>query len=228
MDNLKVSIITVCYNSEKFIRDAIESVLSQTYSNIEYIIVDGGSKDQTVNIVKSYDYRISKFISEPDNGIYDAMNKGIKLATGDIVGIINSDDFYASNDVIQKIVNGFDEDTDATYGDLLVVFRDDTNRIKREYKANRFTIRSLKYGIMPGHATIFLRRELFEQYGLYKTDYKIAADFDLLVRYVYLHSIKLKYIPQIVIKARTGGTSDDNILTKFKISKDISPAYPLS
>lgn len=219
---MKVSIITVCYNSEAFIKDAIESVLNQTYQNIEYIIVDGGSKDNTISIIENYKDKIAKFISEPDNGIYDAMNKGINMATGDIVGILNSDDFYNSNQVIENIVNSFNvKSIDAIYGDLFVVYRDNPEKIKRKYLANKFSKKSLKYGIMPGHATFFIKRDLFKQYGLYKTNYKIAADFDLIVRFIYCHKIRIKYLPQIVLRARTGGTSDDNFITKFKISREV-------
>ena len=219
---MKISIITVCYNSEKYIKYAIESVINQTYANIEYIIVDGNSKDKTVDIIKSYGNKITKFVSEPDKGIYDAMNKGIKMATGDVVAILNSDDFYANTNVIENIANAFtDNSIDGIYGDLLVVFRENTDKIKRKYEANKFQLKSLKYGIMPGHATIFLKRHLFEKYGLYKTDYKIAADFELLVRMLYTHKINIKYLPQIVIKARTGGVSDNNFLAKLKISKEV-------
>jgi glycosyltransferase involved in cell wall biosynthesis len=219
---LKISIITVCYNSEKYIKYAIESVINQTYTNIEYIIVDGASKDKTVDIIKSYGNKIAKFVSEPDKGIYDAMNKGIKMATGDVVAILNSDDFYANTTVIENIANAFtDNSIDGIYGDLLVVFRENTDKIKRKYEADKFQLKSLEYGIMPGHATIFLKRYVFEKYGLYKTDYKIAADFELLVRMLYTHKIKIKYLPQIVIKARTGGVSDNNFLAKLKISKEV-------
>jgi len=197
-------------------------VISQTYRNIEYIIIDGASTDKTTDIVKSYGNKITKFISEPDKGIYDAMNKGIKMATGEIIAILNSDDFYANTNVIANIANAFtDKFIDGIYGDLLVVFREDTNKIKRKYESKKFRLKSLEYGIMPGHATIFLKRHLFEKYGIYKTDYKIAADFELLVRMIYANKIKINYLPQIFIKARTGGVSDNNIITKFKISKEI-------
>ena len=219
---MKISIVTVCYNSEKHISCAIDSVINQSYKNIEYIIIDGASKDNTVNIIKSYGNKITKFISEPDNGIYDAMNKGIKMATGDVVAVLNSDDFYESNEVVQNIVNAFSEpNIDGIYGDLLVVFRDNTNKIKRRYEASKFSTNSLKYGIMPGHATIFLKRHLFETYGLYNTSYKIAGDFELLLRMLHTHKINIKHLPQIVIKARTGGISDNNIISKLKISKEV-------
>lgn len=219
---LKVSIITVCYNSEKFIRNAVDSVLCQSYQDIEYIIIDGGSTDNTVEIVRSYGSKISKFISEPDKGIYDAMNKGLKMATGDIIAILNSDDFYAGSEVIKNITGAFaDETTLIAYGDLQVVDRDNTDKIIRLYKADKFTLKSLKYGIMPGHATIFLRKKIFEQYGYYKTDYRIAADFDFVVRVLYKHKIPAVYVPQIVLKARVGGISTDGIMTKFAISKEV-------
>ncbi len=219
---MKISIITVCYNSEQFIKSAIDSILSQTYNDIEYIIVDGASNDKTVEIIKSYGNKITKFISEPDKGIYDAMNKGIKMSSGEIVAILNSDDFYTDNNVIRDIATAFsDNSIDGIYGNLLVVYRDNIDKIKRRYEAKKFRVKSLEYGIMPGHATIFLKRNLFEKYGLYKTNYKIAADFDLLVRMLYTHKIKIHYLPRIILKARTGGVSDNNIFTKFKISKEV-------
>lgn len=222
---MKVSIITVCYNSEEFIKDAIDSVLSQSYSNIEYIIIDGNSTDRTIDIVKSYGSKISKFISEKDKGIYDAMNKGISLSSGEIVAILNSDDFYTGPNVISNIVACFQTyNPDGIYGDLDVVFRDNTKRVKRKYLADKFSAKSLEFGIMPGHATIFLKRELFDKFGMYKLNYPISADFELIVRYLIKGGIKLHYLPQIVIKARTGGVSDNSIITKIKISKEIKRA----
>lgn len=222
MNNLKISIITVCFNSEEFIKDAIDSVLNQTYSNIEYIIIDGGSSDRTVEIVKSYGSKITKFISEKDKGIYDAMNKGINNSTGDIIAILNSDDFYDNPNVISNIVECFlMNNPDGVYGDLNVVYRDDVSRVKRQYLADKFNVNSLAYGIMPGHATIFLKRELFTKFGIYSLNYPISADFELLVRFLYANKIKLQYLPQIVLKARTGGVSDNSFFTKLKISKEI-------
>ena len=222
MNNLKISIITVCFNSEAFIKDAIDSVLNQTYSNIEYIIIDGGSSDRTVEIVKSYGSKITKFISEKDKGIYDAMNKGINNSTGDIIAILNSDDFYDNPNVISNTVECFlMNNPDGVYGDLNVVYRDDVSRVKRQYLADKFNVNSLAYGIMPGHATIFLKRELFTKFGIYSLNYPISADFELLVRFLYANKIKLQYLPQIVLKARTGGVSDNSFFTKLKISKEI-------
>jgi glycosyltransferase involved in cell wall biosynthesis len=222
---MKVSIITVCYNSKEFIQHAIDSVLDQTYSNIEYIIIDGNSTDGTVDIIKSYGDKITKFVSERDNGIYDAMNKGILLSTGDVLAILNSDDFYTSSNVINNIVECFQKyNPDGVYGDLDVVFRYNTKRIKRNYLADKFTTRSLKFGIMPGHATIFLKRDLFFRLGMYKLNYPISADFELLVRYIIKGKIKLHYLSQKVLKARTGGVSDNNIISKIKISKEIKRA----
>lgn len=219
---MKISIITVCFNSEKYIRNAIESVLGQTYSNIEYIIIDGDSKDQTMQIVKSYGDSIQVVVSEPDKGIYDAMNKGLKLATGDVVAILNSDDFYDNPNVIFNIVECFSlNNPDGIYGDLNVVYRDDITRLKRQYLADKFNVNSLANGIMPGHATIFLKRDLFTKFGFYSLNYPISADFELLVRFLYANKIKLKYLPQIVLKARTGGISDNSFFTKLKISKEI-------
>ncbi len=189
---MKVSIITVTYNSEKYIASCIESVLSQNYADIEYIIVDGASRDNTNTIIKSYGNRISKYISEPDKGIYDAMNKGIQMATGDIVGILNSDDFFPDNNVIAKIVAIFSErEVDALYGDIAFVRPENTEKVIRYYSAKKFTPARFKYGYMPPHPSFYAKRALFETYGMYKLGYKIAADYELLIRFLFRY--KLKY-----------------------------------
>lgn len=209
---MKVSIITVVWNNAKTIKYAIDSVLSQTYENIEYIIVDGASTDGTVEIVKSYGDKISKFISEKDKGLYDAMNKGIKLATGDVVGILNSDDFYMNEFVIEKIVKEFEEKSvDSVYADLVFVKPENLNRVVRYYDSSYFNPKKFAYGWMPAHPTFFLKREIYSKQGVFKTDYKIAADFDICARFLYRNKISYSYIKEPLIKMRVGGVS-----TSFK------------
>jgi len=178
---MKVSIITVVWNNADTIKDAIDSVLSQTYKNIEYIVVDGASTDGTVEIVQSYGEKIDKFISEPDNGLYNAMNKGVKLATGDIVGILNSDDFYIDESVIEKVVKEFEEKrVDSVFADLVFVKPANLDKTVRYYDSSHFTPKKFAYGWMPAHPTFFAKREAYEKYGVFKTDYKIAADYEHL------------------------------------------------
>lgn len=209
---MKISLITVTYNSAKTLRDTIESVLSQTYPDIEYIVIDGSSTDNTMEIVRAYEPKFGgkmKWISEKDCGIYDAMNKGIKLATGDVIGILNSDDFFTAPDVIEKIAKGFDEDTDAVYGDIHFVNPDNLQRCVRYYSSKIFKRSLMKMGFMPAHPSFYCRKSCFEKYGYYKTDYKIAADFDLLLRFIYVNRIGIKYLPLDVVTMRLGGASTD-------------------
>ena len=226
---MKISLITVCYNSEKYIRSAIESVLNQTYKDIEYIIVDGGSTDTTMDIVKSYEPEFNgrmRWISEKDNGLYDAMNKGIKMANGDIVGIINSDDFYIENTVIEQVANTFIQhnDTQIVFGDVLFVNPDNLDKPVRYYRSKNFTLNRFRFGFMPAHPTFFTYKANFEKIGYYKTNYTIAADFELLLRFMYLNQLKYKYIPLIFMKMRTGGISTKSYKSKIILNKEISRA----
>lgn len=209
---MRISIITVAYNSDKTLRDTINSVLAQTYEDIEYIVVDGLSKDKTVDIIREYEPQFAgrmKWISEKDSGLYDAMNKGIRMATGDVVGILNSDDFFTSNDVIEKVVAGFTKDTDAVYGDIHFVNPDNLQRCVRYYSSKIFKRSLMKMGFIPAHPSFYCRKECFEKFGYYKTDYKIAADFDLLLRFIYVHQIRIKYLPVDMVTMRLGGASTD-------------------
>jgi glycosyltransferase involved in cell wall biosynthesis len=219
---LKVSIITVSHNSVKTISDTIKSVLAQSYSNIEYIVVDGSSTDGTVELIKSFGSRISKFISEPDCGIYDAINKGIGLATGEIVGIVNSDDFFYNNDVIGKVVQAFSEnDIDAVIGDAQFVDPVQTSKIVRYYSSKSFSVSKFKYGFMPAHPSFYVKREFFDKFGYYKTDYKIGADFELLIRFLYINNLKCKYLEMPFLSMRMGGVSNKSIHSKYILNKEI-------
>ncbi len=225
MVNLLVSIITVSYNSRGTISDTIKSILGQTYKNIEYIIVDGSSIDGTIDLVNSFGKSISKFISEPDNGIYDAINKGIKLATGDIVGILNSDDFFCDNNIIERLVGSFREhEIGAVYGDVQFVDPIKTSKIVRYYSSKFFNTGKFKFGFMPAHPSFYVKRELFKKLGYYKTDYKIAADFELLIRFLYNNQIKYKYIEMPFVSMRTGGVSNKSIRSVYTLNKEIARA----
>lgn len=222
MINPKISIITVVWNNVSTIKDAIDSVLSQTYENIEYIVVDGASRDGTVEIVQSYGDRITKFISEKDNGLYDAMNKGISLATGDIVGILNSDDFYIDKHVIEKVVKEFEEnDIDSVYADLVFVKPDKLEKVVRYYDSSHFSPEKFAYGWMPAHPTFFVKRECYGKHGVFKTDYKIAADYELLTRFLAKNKVSYSYIKEPILKMRMGGASTSGVKSNYILNKEI-------
>lgn len=219
---MKISIITVTYNSEKTVQDTIESVLSQDYPNIEYIIIDGASTDRTCEIVQSYGNKISKFVSEPDRGMYDAMNKGIHLATGDIIGILNSDDFYADKSVIFKITRTFMENSvDSIFADLVYVKSDNLDRITRYYSSSSFHPRLFAYGWMPAHPTFFVKRWAYERYGVFQTNYTIAADYELLTRFLARYHLSYAYLPQVIVHMRTGGASTNSLMSNWILNREI-------
>jgi glycosyltransferase involved in cell wall biosynthesis len=217
-----VSIITVCFNSEKTIRDTIESVLSQDYPEIEYLIVDGGSTDGTMTIVREYEHRIHKIFSEPDRGIYDAMNKGISNASGDVIGILNSDDTYIESNSVSKLINKLVESgSDSVYADLIVVERFNLNRVLRYYDSSSFSPEKFRYGWMPAHPTFFTKRSVYECVGKFSLDYKIAADYEMLIRILWVHKFTYAYFPEPVIRMRYGGTSSAGISRNWILNKEI-------
>jgi len=222
---MKVSLVTVTFNSDQTLRDTIQSVFNQTYSDIEYIIIDGLSKDNTVDIIREYEPQFQgrlKWISERDNGLYDAMNKGIRMSTGDIVGIINSDDFYHRRDIISRVVEAFrNERTQAVYGDVRFVNPDNLDKTVRYYSSRNFSPNRFRYGFMPAHPTFFTYRKYFEKFGYYKIDYHIAADYELLIRFLYVHRLKSKYLSLDFMKMRTGGASTASIKSNILLNKEI-------
>ncbi len=223
---LKISIITVAYNSSKTISDTIESVLSQNYKDIEYIIVDGNSSDNTLEIIKEYAPKFNgrlKWISEPDKGLYDAMNKGIRLASGDVVGIINSDDFYHRQDIIHKVANAFTENKNvqAVFGDVSFINTENKDKIVRYYRAKNFHPKRFRFGFMPPHPSFFTYKSNFEKFGYYKTDYKIAADYELLIRFLYKGKLIYKYLPVDFMKMRVGGKSTATLRSNIVLNKEI-------
>jgi glycosyltransferase involved in cell wall biosynthesis len=226
---LKISIITVVFNNAATIADCINSVASQTYSNIEHIVVDGASSDGTQAIVEMNRDKISKYISEPDNGIYDAMNKGIRLATGDVLGILNSDDFYAGPHVIEKVVALFHESgAAALFADLVYVRPGNLDQTVRYYSGAGFTPDKFAWGWMPPHPTFFVRRELYERYGLFRTDYKIAADFELTARFLARHKVLFAYLPEVIVRMRTGGISTRNLRSNWILNGEILRACAIN
>jgi len=223
---IKISIITVSYNSEKTIKDTIESILLQDYTDIEYIVIDGGSTDGTLDIIKKYAHKISYYISEPDKGIYDAMNKGIKAATGDVVGILNSDDFYPNSYVISNVVKTFVNQTcDAVYGDLVYVKQKEASKIVRYWQAGEYSTSKIKNGWMLPHPTFFVKKEMYERYGDYNTDLKSAADYEMILKLLYKRNINVFYIPMILVKMRAGGVSNYSLMNRIRANKEDGLAW---
>lgn len=219
---MKVSIITVCYNSGRTIEQTIQSVLSQTYSDIEYIIIDGLSKDNTLSIIDQYRHGISVLLSEKDKGMYNAMNKGIELATGDVIGTLNSDDFFSSDTSVAEIVKAFEENKcDAVFGDIAFVSQSDLQKRTRLYSSKNFTVSRFKYGYMPPHPTFYVKNECYRKYGLYQEDYVIASDYELIMRFLYRYGISYSYIPSVLVLMQPGGVSNKSIYSRYLLNKEI-------
>jgi len=219
---MKISIITATYNSSSTIAGCIASVFNQTYPNIEHIIVDGRSNDNTIEIIKSNPNRVSKIISELDKGIYDAMNKGIKLATGDIIGILNSDDFFTSDDVIEKIVSVFEtKNIDGVYGDICFISPENINKVVRYYSSAWFNPSLFRFGFMPAHPSFYVLRKFYKNLGPYKINFKIASDYELLIRYLKVNKLKTHYLGFCVVTMRTGGSSTRNLKANWILNKEI-------
>jgi glycosyltransferase involved in cell wall biosynthesis len=219
---MKVSIITVVYNGAATIASAVDSVVAQDHSDIEYIVIDGGSKDNTVEIVQSYGDKIAVLVSEKDKGIYDAMNKGLARATGDVIGILNSDDFYIDTDVISSVVAELNRTgKDSLIGDLIFVTPENLDHVVRFYSSEGFTLRKFEHGDMPPHPTFFVRREIYQRLGNFDTQYRITSDFDLMLRFLYKAKISWSYLPKVMVTMRTGGLTNQGIKSKIKLNREI-------
>jgi len=228
-NNLFVSIITVVLNRKDTIEDAIRSVLNQSYKNIEYIIVDGGSTDGTVDIINKHKDKISKFVSEKDRGVYDGMNKGIKLASGEIVGILNSDDVYADDKVIERVVAEMTrKNTDVCWGDLVYVDAKDTDKVIRYWKSSEYKKGKFRRGWMPPHPTFFVKKWAYEKYGEFSLDFPISADYELMLRFLEKYKVKSCYIPQVLVKMRIGGKSNKGIKNIIKANLECYQAWKVN
>ena len=223
---MKVSIITVTYNSADTLQSCIDSVASQSYKNIEHIVIDGSSKDNTLEIIQK-NTSVSRYISEPDNGLYDAMNKGLKLASGDVIGFLNSDDIYENKDVIFDVVNALGRH-EALYTDLCYVDPHDTNLVSRYWKSGRYNRNSFKYGWMPPHPTLFLKREVYEKYGEFNLELKSSADYEIMLRFLYKEGVETVYLPKITIKMREGGVSNRSLKNRIKANKEDRKAWKIN
>jgi len=214
---MKISIITVVLNRVDYIEDCIKSVISQDYKDVEYIVIDGGSSDGTLNTIGKYESRISRLVSEPDNGMYDALNKGLRLASGAIIAFLHADDIFAHDQVLSKVAAIFrDTQTDAGYGDLLYVSRNDPTRVVRYWKSGSYNLRRFYWGWMPPHPTFFVKRSIYEKYGMFNLSLSSAADYELMLRFLFKRGITCTYIPEILVKMRTGGQSNVSLRNRIR------------
>jgi glycosyltransferase involved in cell wall biosynthesis len=220
-----ISVITVVFNGASSIEDAIQSVLSQTYDNVEYIVIDGGSSDKTQDFLKKYEHAIDYWISEKDNGIYDAMNKGISLCAGEYVGMLNSDDLFSADDALQSIADRFcQEKVDAVFSCLNIVDKNNLNKVLRKYRVSKLNSTLLRIGVMPPHPTFYCKKTCYEKAGLYKTNYKIAADFEMLVRLLTKQKISWSFIDKVTVTMRSGGLSNSGFMARVKLNLEIIKA----
>jgi glycosyltransferase involved in cell wall biosynthesis len=226
---VKVSIITICYNSQETLEDTIKSVLAQDYNDLEYIIIDGDSKDNTPKIIEKYKNSISHVTSEPDKGIYDAMNKGVEKANGDLVGILNSDDFYANNSVISNIVAAINKNnSDSIYADLVYVDRLNPKKTIRTWRSGEYKHNLFLKGWMPPHPTFFVKKWVYEKYGKYNTSLKSAADYEFMLRVIHKHGISASYFPETITKMRTGGESNVSLNNRLRANREDRKAWKLN
>ncbi len=225
----KVSIITVCFNSEQTIEDTIQSVIHQDYSKIEYIILDGKSTDKTIDKVKSYGDKIDVFKSESDKGMYDALNKAIDLCTGEIIAILNSDDVYADEKVISDVVNVMVRDkTDAVYADLVYVDKNNLDKVTRIWKSGKYSRNSFLYGWMPPHPTFFVKKEVYEKHGKFNIELVSAADYELMLRLLHKYDVNTSYLPRVIVKMREGGLSNQSLYNRIRANKEDRLAWEIN
>ena len=227
-DCVKVSVVTVCFNAAETIADTIESIRRQSHPNVEYIVVDGGSTDETLAIIAQNRDLISVLITEDDNGMYDAANKGIEAATGEFVGMLNADDFYADKDVLRDIARSAVEGIDAVYGDLHYVDRSNSQMIKRSWVSGSYESKSFKFGWMPPHPTFFLRKSAYDTYGSFRLDFESAADYELMLRMLYKHSLQPHYIDRVLVKMRVGGMSNVSFANRLRANKQDRKAWKVN
>ncbi len=226
---MRISIITIAYNSAETIEATIQSVIAQDYTDVEYIIIDGASKDATMDVVDRYRDQIAVVVSEPDKGIYDAMNKGVARATGEVVGILNSDDFYADNTVLSDVAARFKETgADAVYADLVYVERDNPDKVLRYWKSKPYKPGMFRKGWMPAHPTFFLKNECYRAHGTYSTELRSAADYELMLRMLEKHAISAVHLPRVLTKMRVGGQSNVSLKNRIRANKEDRRAWKMN
>jgi glycosyltransferase involved in cell wall biosynthesis len=226
---MKVSVVTVCYNSAETVEATIQSVLGQDYPNIEYILIDGMSKDHTLSIIKKYEHQLATIVSEPDKGIYDAINKGVGMATGDVISVLNSDDVFAHTEVVSRMVEVLERNgADAGYADLNYVKRDNLDEVVRYWKSGQYKQGKFLKGWMPPHPTFFVKRWCYEHYGRFHLNLKSSADYELMLRFIHKHRIKLAYLPEVTVHMRTGGTSNVSLKNRLRGNREDHMAWEMN
>jgi|TARA_B110001450_G_scaffold134513_1_gene126318 glycosyltransferase involved in cell wall biosynthesis len=225
---MKISIITVCFNSQQTIKATINSVLNQSYSKVEYIIIDGGSTDNTIKIITEFSNSIDVFVSESDAGIYDAINKGINNSSGDVVGLLHADDVFDNNSVLENVMNFFEQDIDMIYGDINYVDRNDINRVIRRWKSNIYTKGKFKWGWMPPHTGFFIKKYCYLKHGLYNLNLGSSADYELMLRMFELYNLKSKYIPLNITKMRVGGVSNSSFKNRWEANRNDKRSWKIN
>ncbi len=219
--DLKISVITCSLNSEKTIRSTMESLANQSYKNVEHIVIDGGSSDSTLEIIREYPH-VHTLVSEKDSGMYDAMNKGIKISSGDYIGILNADDYYTNNNSLHAIGEALLlNPTDSIFADVVFVSRNDIKKVVRYYSSNKWNPEKFEWGYMPAHPSFYVKKEHFDKLGLYKTDYKICADYELLIRFLFNSRISYQYLEQCIVTMRSGGISNSSIGNRILLNREI-------
>ncbi len=225
---MKISIITVCFNSQQTIKATINSVLNQSYKQVEYIIIDGASTDNTLEIIKEFSNSIDVFVSESDAGIYDAINKGITKSSGDVVGLLHADDVFDNNSVVDNVMQLFDENVDMIYGDINYVDRKDINRVIRKWKSSSYTKGKFKWGWMPPHTGFFIKKSFYLKYGLYNLSLGSSADYELMLRMFELYNLKSKYIPLNITKMRVGGVSNSSLKNRWQANRNDKKSWKIN
>ncbi|MBL7924535.1 MAG: glycosyltransferase [Bacteroidia bacterium] len=227
---MKITIITITYNSAATVEDTIRSVVMQDYPDVEYLIIDGKSKDSTLQIAEKYRDKISKIVSEKDKGLYDALNKGIRHATGDVIGMLHSDDLYAHPQVIRHVADTFRNNPEAegVYADLVFVNRNDTQKVMRTWESGKYEEGDFLKGWMPPHPTFFVKKECYEKFGGFNTELKLSADYELMLRLIHKNRIKLAYLPEVIVKMRMGGVSNVSFFVKLKANLEDKMAWKLN
>jgi len=225
---MKISIITVCFNSQQTIRATIKSVLSQSYKQVEYIIIDGASTDNTIKIIKEFSNSIDVFVSESDAGIYDAINKGISKSSGDVVGLLHADDVFDNRSVIDNVMRLFDENVDMIYGDINYVDRNDIYRVIRRWKSDSYKKGKFKWGWMPPHTGFFIKKSCYLKYGLYNLSLGSSADYELMLRMFELYNLKSKYIPLNITNMRVGGVSNSSFKNRWQANRNDKKSWKIN
>jgi len=219
---MKVSVITVAFNASHTIADTLDSVAAQLHPDIEHVVVDGASTDGTLEVIKRHGQRVSRLVSEPDSGIYDAMNKGLRLATGDIIGFLNADDVYVDPGVLARVAAAMEHDRlDVLFGDAEFVSPERPDKSLRRYRSDRFRPDRIAWGWMPAHPALFLRRQVYERFGLFRTDYRIAGDFELVARVFHGDTLKYRHVPEVMVRMRTGGISTGGWRNTLLLNREV-------